>query len=121
MKVYEILSLEVYGNKKEGYEINDLYNIGFFIESEEFPKFADIVKILKKADYLKKRYHYHSDYLYDSMEILCYDSKPVYQIQEYDIEDHLDDYKNHSWFTAYPHRQNSIVYRICPKKIIKIQ
>lgn len=121
MKVYEILSLDVYGNNKEGYEINDLHSIGFYIESKEFPSFDNIVKILKKEGYLKKRFKFSSQYPYDEFEIVEYQGMPLYQIQEYDTNWHGQEYKNSSWFTKFPIKRNSIVYRICPKMIRKIQ
>lgn len=119
MKVYEIFSLDIWGNQKDGYETNNIYNIGFFIEADEFPPTEKIIKILKKEGYLKKRYIFASKYPWDEFDVIIYKKtqEPIYQIMESTNSDYLDG----RWFTNYPYTRNSIVYRYKGGKIRKIQ
>jgi len=114
MRIFQVYSLDVWGNKIDGFEINNIFDTGLFIESEEFPSFDNIIKILKKSEFLKKRYHFTSQYTYDEFEVVEYNGEPVYQIQEYSGS------INGQYFTNFPYKRNAIVYRICPKMIKQV-
>lgn len=51
---YRIVSLDVWGNKKDGYEINAAYNTDNFIDIEENDTAKDIKQKLFNIDYLSK-------------------------------------------------------------------
>ncbi len=51
---WQIADLDVWGNEKEGFEVNNVFRLDVYIElPEDFTK-ADIVKALKLVGYLKK-------------------------------------------------------------------
>lgn len=106
MKTYEFYSLDIWGNDKEGYDINNIFNTGIFIMSDEFPPFSVLIRVLKKESILAKRYHFHSQYPYEDFEIIEYNGKPLFQVMENNNPD-----LNSQWYTEYPRRRNSIVYK----------
>ena len=52
--MYEVVSLDVWGNRRDGYEVNDAYSTGVYININEDTSDADIIKLLKAAGFLKK-------------------------------------------------------------------
>lgn len=119
MKVYEIFSVDAWGNGFGGWETNNIHSMGFFIESEEFPPTEKIIKILKKEGYLQKRYKFASEYPYDEFDVIIYKKtqEPIYQIMETTNSGYLDG----QWFINFPRTRNSIVYRYKNGKIRKMQ
>jgi len=117
MKLWEFYSLDVWGNSKEGYTVNNTFNIGLYVLAEEFPPFDILVKILKKENILKKRYRYASQYPYDDMEIIEYKGEPLFQVSNSHYE--FDDIKDSQWFNPYPYKRNSIIYRYNGKRLWK--
>ncbi len=51
---YRIQSLDVWGNAKEGYEVNQSFNTNRYVELPEHPDNDDIIKALQKAGEIKK-------------------------------------------------------------------
>jgi hypothetical protein len=52
-KIWKLYSLDVWGNAKEGYEVNDRYHLDNLELSDNATE-KELVKILKSMDYLKK-------------------------------------------------------------------
>jgi len=53
---FEIIDyFDVWGNKKDGYEVNDVVNTHIIVELEENYTDKDIIKALKDVGYLKNR------------------------------------------------------------------
>lgn len=119
MRLFEFYSLDVWGNKRDGYDINNIYNIGLYILADEFPPFHILVKILKKENILKKRYRYASQYPYDEFEIIEYKGEPLFQVSNSYYE--LEDIENSQWIINYPYKRNSIVYAYNGKRLWKKQ
>jgi hypothetical protein len=117
MKLWEFYSLDIWGNKKDGYEINNIFNMGLYVLSEEFPPFDILVKILKKENILKKRYRYASQCLYDEFDIIEYRGKPLLQVSNSHYE--FDDIKDSRWITNFPNTRYSIVYAYNGKRLWK--
>ena len=59
MKTYKIKSYDVWGNKTDGYEVNDVFHTGLEIELSEQDCYNDrtIIKKLKDIGFLKKGLH----------------------------------------------------------------
>ena len=54
MEKWQVADLDVWGNPKEGYEINNVFRLDIYIDlPENFTK-TDVVKALKEVGYLKK-------------------------------------------------------------------
>ncbi len=51
---WQVADLDVWGNAKEGYEVNDVYRLDVYIELPDDVKKADVVKALKQVGYLRK-------------------------------------------------------------------
>lgn len=54
----QLVALDVWGNKKDGYEINAWQDTGNFFSLPDNTKNADILVMLKKAGILKPRYKF---------------------------------------------------------------
>ena len=53
--LYKILDYDVWGNAKDGYEINDVYSTQHTIEINELCYLNNIIKKLKDIDYLNPK------------------------------------------------------------------
>lgn len=118
-KVFQLQSLDIWGNEKEGYEVNNVMDEGIFWESEEFPNFADIVKTLKRCGFLKKRFRFSSQYPYDNMEVIEYKNCPICQIIE--KPEHNKEYGNWFTFGNFPMGFPAVVFRSTIKGFRKIK
>jgi hypothetical protein len=118
MNIYQFYSYDTWGNEKEGYEVNDIQETGIFWVSEEFPKFVDIIKTLKRCGYLKKRYIYKSEYPYDDMEVITYKDMPLGKVEKTQNEEEI----NHRWFTfgGFPHGFPAVVFKQTKKSFRQI-
>jgi len=57
MKTYKVVSYDVWGNKKDGFEVNEAHYTSFTVELSEDATNREIVKALKDCGYLKKGLH----------------------------------------------------------------
>ena len=57
---YEIISYDVWGNKKDGFEVNDAHHTGLEIEIADGATDKEIVQALKRAGFLKRGLRYSS-------------------------------------------------------------
>jgi hypothetical protein len=123
-KIYQFQTFDAWGNARDGFDINNIYDEGIFWISDKFPCFVDIVKTLKRCGYLKKRYKYASQYPYESAEVIEYKGEPLGQVQETYSPEKI----YHSWYTfgGFPRGIPAVVYKqtikgfriINPKNVI---
>lgn len=79
-EAWTVWSLDVWGNDKEGYEINDRSTIG----SVEIPADAtdkQVIKALVDAEYLKPRFRFDIDGD-DTVLYVEYKGRPVLQLEK---------------------------------------
>ena len=60
MAKYEIYDYDVWGNPKDGYEVNDVYSTGIEIEIPDEATDEQIIKQLKNVGFLRKGLHARS-------------------------------------------------------------
>lgn len=116
-RVFAIHSLDVWGNARDGYEVNEKYLTGNYIVADEFPRFEVTVKVLKKAGLIRPRIRaLKSQYPYDSIEVVEYKGKPVYIIEEI-TEYQKEELERSYFFDHYPQPEAARVWKIGQKKI----
>jgi hypothetical protein len=54
VSTFEILSLDVWGNEQDGFDVNNIFSTGIKLKLKENCSDKDICKALKTAGYLKK-------------------------------------------------------------------
>lgn len=54
MAKYRVVSYDVWGNAKDGYEVNDTYPTGLSVELPANPSDREIMQALKEVGYIKK-------------------------------------------------------------------
>jgi hypothetical protein len=59
-KVYQVISYDVWGNEKDGFEVNQAFTTSFKIELPKDATDKQILKALKDVGYLKKGLHLSS-------------------------------------------------------------
>lgn len=88
-KKFEILALDVWGNKKDGYEINDQHRTGVFFWTATGDEDEDVLKALRGALGHKKDARGYYDPIADE-NAYCFhrktDGKPAYYAQHVDEE-----------------------------------
>lgn len=52
---FEVITLDVWGNEEEGFEVNDAHSTGEFIEIGDNDMSADVVEKLLRADWLSEK------------------------------------------------------------------
>lgn len=57
---YRIYSLDVWGNNREGYEVNDLCSSGIVIELKEGFTNKELIQAMKRAGYLNTKARFKS-------------------------------------------------------------
>lgn len=81
---FEIITLDVWGNEEEGFEVNDLHRTGDFITITEEATDADIIVALVVAGYVNEKYisAVQLDWLDDGFIEVNSNAtgKPVYQL-----------------------------------------
>ena len=89
---YEVIELDVWGNAREGFEVNAMYHTGVYITVPEDFTDRDVILALKRADAVKRGVHHKSIEIEDFSEgrMICINDarngKPVYQLHV-DFED----------------------------------
>ena len=116
MKRYALFALDVSGNEKDGYEVNDYYQQALYIEAEELPSFDKVVSILKKAGFLKKRFRYEEQYPYEEMVCIEYKGCPLFNLRETQ-DDGAGTFLVRSIFNPQPAQ----IYRVHPSRTVRIQ
>jgi hypothetical protein len=79
--VFEVWSLDVYGNQRDGFEVNDRSKIGSVFSVVDDDNY--IIKSLKRADIINKKCHY-SSFSIDGDErslYVDYKGKPLLQLE----------------------------------------
>jgi len=98
---------DVWGNRNEGYEVNNLCHENIFIIGE--PEYKDIIPFMKRIEFLKKRMHFSIPSYSDMYEIEHCSELPIGRFEElYDKKDiitKLETYTLGKTFT-----NNSIFY-----------
>ena len=56
MPRYRIYDYDVWGNAKDGYEVNDVFKTSYVVELSENPSDEEIIKALKKVGFLKPNF-----------------------------------------------------------------
>ena len=94
---YELYSYDVWGNNREGYEVNDLYyqcTIEIDNESHEWTTDKQIIQALKKEGYLKKNARFSSFEIHDgeSSLYITYNTNkcsgyPIYELRRKEGEE----------------------------------
>ena len=78
MKRYRLYSYDVWGNVKDGFEVNDVFKTSYVCEIPDNASDADIVKALKSCGYLKKTLKTKSvDFSFNDA-IIGDESTPIY-------------------------------------------
>lgn len=108
----QLLTLDVWGNEKEGYEVNDIRESGIFFRFKDFrvSKKA-LLKALKRVDYLKKNLKFSSFTVEgdDYGLFIDYKGMPVYQLRR--IEDKKEFGRWFLYNGDFPyHARNAIVF-----------
>lgn len=73
MKVYKIYSLDVWGNNKDGYEVNDLCFSGLTIELPENFTDKQLIKAMKEVGFINTKCQFKSFDIVNSIETLYID------------------------------------------------
>lgn len=81
---YEIFDYDVWGNAKEGYDVNDCRGTGEIITLKEDDSDAKIIKKLRDCGFLKKGVHARSFDVEGEMDYVLYitSSKDMYPVCE---------------------------------------
>jgi len=56
-QTYKVISLDVWGNQREGFEVNAAYYTGLEVDLPEYATDEEIIQQLKSVGYLKKGLH----------------------------------------------------------------
>jgi hypothetical protein len=73
MKTYKIQSFDVWGNERDGFEINNIFNTDFRIEIEDNATDKEVIKILSYAGFVKPRYKFNIEW---NDETLAFVTRP---------------------------------------------
>ncbi len=95
--VFEVHSFDVWGNAREGWDINDAYRCGKLIINKKFDDIEpeDVIRALKKHGYIRKTakdntlgldWEYNGWFISDDRK--CNHGYPLYRIQNV-TEDHM--------------------------------
>ena len=72
MKSYKLISYDVWGNAKEGFDVNDAHYTGLTVELPNDATDRQIVKALKVCGYLKKTLKTKSVHIHGDDEFAIY-------------------------------------------------
>lgn len=57
---YQVISLDIWGNNRDGYEVNNSYTTSHEIVIEDYTTDKEIIKMLKACGYINKQCHFKS-------------------------------------------------------------
>ena len=60
VRLYEVINYDVWGNKRDGFEVNDAHYTGLDVFIHEYDRDKDIIRALKEAGFLNKACRYSS-------------------------------------------------------------
>lgn len=90
MKQYQIVQLDVWGNKHDGFDVNNWHHTGVYITlSDDVPPSArQVVSALKTAGYIKKNVRFASFGIFEHGDTLILEDaktgEPLYNLEPQD-------------------------------------
>lgn len=57
---YEVITYDVWGNKRDGYEVNDAYHTGEIVDVSDSDSDKDIIRKLKAVGIIRKGFRFSS-------------------------------------------------------------
>lgn len=113
----QLLSLDVYGNSVDGYEINNMFDTGnFFIIPDNY-KSIDIIKMLRKAGILLPRYKFDIPYYWDECFMVENLGRPVIELKILDRQEFKEKINSRYLFVSFPNYENSRIFDKFGKRI----
>ena len=77
---YDVWSLDVWGNARDGFEVNDRQRCGSIMVSI-LAEDKDVIRALKRADLLSRRCHFNSFRVDDTGIESAKTGEPIYQLE----------------------------------------
>lgn len=114
MIIWAVYAIDAWADPDGGWQQNDYYQQALYIQAKEYPTNERIIRALKKAGMLGKRYRYDAiDVMPDRIDVEYHRTgEPLLSLRE--TEESTDS-------TFFLTRTLASVYRIGPKRIRKIQ